>query len=103
MAEDPKGTLIALKEMGYEDFETYGFDPETGTIYGYPVAAFKALLDELGLTTTSGHYGFAGLMESSPEEVSAYVEKRISAAKTLESPLFDLAFCLRRLPQSIWF
>ena len=29
MADDPKGTLIALKAMGYEDFETYGFDPTT--------------------------------------------------------------------------
>lgn len=94
MAEDPKGTLITLKEMGYEDFETYGFDPETGTIYGYSVTAFKALLDELGLTVTSGHYGFAGLMESSPEEVSAYVEKCISAAKTLESPYLTWPFVL---------
>ena len=94
MAEDPKGTLIALKEMGYEDFETYGFDPETGTIYGYPVAAFKALLDELGLTVSSGHYGFAGLMEASPAEVSAYVEKCITAAKTLESPYLTWPFVL---------
>lgn len=94
MAEDPKGTLIALKEMGYEDFETYGFDPETGTIYGYTVAAFKALLDELGLTVTSGHYGFTGLMEASPAEVSAYVEKCIAAAKILESPYLTWPFVL---------
>lgn len=94
MAKDPKGTLIALKEMGYEDFETYGFDPETGTIYGYPVAAFKTLLDELGLTTTSGHYGFAGLMEASPEEVLAYVAKCIVAAKTLESHYLTWPFVL---------
>ena len=94
MAKDPKGTLIALKEMGYEDFETYGFDPETATIYGYPVAEFKAILDELGLTTTSGHYGFAGLMEASPDEVSAYVAKCIAAAKTLESPYLTWPFVL---------
>lgn len=94
MAKDPKGTLIALKEMGYEDFETYGFDPETATIYGYPVAVFKSILDELGLTTTSGHYGFAGLMEASPEEVSAYVTKCIAAAKTLESPYLTWPFVL---------
>ena len=96
MAEDPKGTLIALKEMGYEDFETYGFNPETGTIYGYTVAEFKALLDELGLTTTSGHYGFAALMETSPEGVSAYVEKCIAAAKILESPYLTWPFVLEQ-------
>ena len=53
MAKDPLGTLNALKAMGYEDFETYGFDAATGTIYGYPVAEFKAILDELGLSTSS--------------------------------------------------
>ena len=94
MADDPKGTLITLKAMGYEDFETYGFDAETGTIYGYTVEAFKAILDELQLTTTSGHYGFAGLMEASPAEVSAYVEKCIAAAKTLESPYLTWPFVL---------
>ena len=94
MEKDPLGTLKALKTMGYEDFETYGFDPETGTIYGYPVAEFKAVLDELGLTTTSGHYGFARLMEASPAEVSAYVAKCIAAAKTLESPYLTWPFVL---------
>jgi len=94
MADDPKGTLIALKAMGYEDFETYGFNVETEMIYGYPVEEFKAILDELGLTTTSGHYGFAGLMEASPEEVKAYVEKCIVAAKTLESSYLTWPFVL---------
>jgi len=28
MAINPIGTLQKVKEMGYEDFETYGFDPE---------------------------------------------------------------------------
>ena len=94
MADDPKGTLIALKAMGYEDFEIYGFDATTNTIYGYPVEEFKTILDELGLTTTSGHYGFASLMEASPLEVSAYVEKCIAAAKILESPYLTWPFVL---------
>ena len=34
MAEDPIGTLKQLKAMGYEDFETYGYDPKTESIYG---------------------------------------------------------------------
>ena len=94
MASDPKGTLIALKEMGYEDFETYGFDANTGTIYGYTVVTFKTLLDDLGLSTSSGHYDFAGLMEASPEEVSVYVEKCIAAAKTLGSSYLTWPFVL---------
>lgn len=94
MAKDPLGTLNALKEMGYEDFETYGFDAATGTIYGYPVAEFKAILDQLGLSTSSGHYGFATLMEASPAEVEAYVAKCIAAAKTLESEYLTWPFVL---------
>ena len=35
MAEDPLGTLKQLKAMGYQDFEIYGFDPKTESIYGY--------------------------------------------------------------------
>ena len=103
MADDPKGTLIALKAMGYEDFETYGFNVETEMIYGYPVEEFKAILDELGLTTTSGHYGFAGLMEASPEEVKAYVEKCIVAAKTLESSYLTWPFVLEEYRNSEGF
>jgi len=52
------------------------------------------LIAELGLTTSSGHYGFASLMEASPAEVSAYVEKCIAAAKTLESPYLTWPFVL---------
>ena len=35
MAEDPIGTLKALKAMGYQDFETYGYDHENDTFYGF--------------------------------------------------------------------
>ena len=34
MEKDPIETLKKLKLMGYEDFETYGFDPNTNKIYG---------------------------------------------------------------------
>ena len=86
MAEDPIGTLKQLKAMGYEDFETYGYDPKTESIYGFAVVEFKALLDELGLTTTSGHYGFSNYFNASDEELRWFVAQCIKAAKTLESP-----------------
>ena len=34
MEKDPVATLKALRDMGYEDFEHYGFDAEKGTYYG---------------------------------------------------------------------
>lgn len=94
MEENPKATLSALKQMGYQDFETYGFDANSETIYGYSVAEFKTILDEMNLTTSSGHYGFTELMESSPEQVRLYVEKCIAAAKTLESEYLTWPFVM---------
>lgn len=41
MAKDPIETLQKVKEMGYEDFETYGFDPKTKMIYGFKPTEFK--------------------------------------------------------------
>ena len=86
MAKDPKGTLVALKAMGYQDFETYGYDPKTETIYGYSLKEFKAILDELELTTTSGHYGFSDYFNATEEELDWFVAQCIKAAKSLDSP-----------------
>ena len=46
MAKDPLATLRALKAMGYEDFEIYGYDAETNKIYGYDPKEFKIILLE---------------------------------------------------------
>ena len=37
MEKDPIGTLKALKEMGYLHFESYGYDAEAKTYYGYEI------------------------------------------------------------------
>ena len=54
------------------------------TVMVYP--EFKAVLDELGLTTTSGHYGFSDYFNATQEELRWFVDQCIKAAKTLESP-----------------
>ena len=71
LAKDPVDTLKKLKKMGYEDFETYGFNPKTKKIYGFKILEFKEILDDLNLTTTSGHYGFSEYFNSSDDEFSA--------------------------------
>ena len=86
MVKDPKGTLVKLKAMGYQDFETYGYDPKTETIYGYSLKEFKSILDELELTTTSGHYGFSDYFNATEEELDWFVAQCIKAAKSLNSP-----------------
>ncbi len=55
MAKDPIGTLKKVAEIGYTDVELAGYYERK--FYGMPPIAFKRLLNELGLTTNSGHVG----------------------------------------------
>jgi sugar phosphate isomerase/epimerase len=53
MNKDPAGTLKQLAAMGYKYVEHAGYG--NGKFYGYEPAAFKTLLDGLGLKMSSGH------------------------------------------------
>lgn len=86
LAKDPVDTLKKLKKMGYEDFETYGFNPKTKKIYGFKIPEFKEILDDLNLTTTSGHYGFSEYFNSSDDELKRFVDHCIIASKKLNAP-----------------
>ena len=85
MAKDPLATIKALKEMGYEDFEFYGFDADKGLIYGYTPSELKHILDDLQLSITSGHYSFSPYLEKSEDELKYYVNQCIKAARALDS------------------
>ncbi len=85
MAERPVETLKALKAMGYEDFEIYGFDADKGLIYGFKPLEFKQILDDLELSVTSGHYGFSPYLEKSEDELKGFVDRCIRCAKELQS------------------
>ncbi len=86
MNKDPIGTLKAVKKMGYEDFELFGFDGEKGTYYGYPAADFKNILEDLELTASSGHYGFAPFLNKPIDELKRFVDQCIRGASTLGKP-----------------
>lgn len=85
MAIDPIKTLKALKQMGYRDFEVYGFDEHKELFYGFKAPEFKQILDDLGLTVTSGHYGFSPYLHSSAEDLKWFVDQCIIGAKKLNS------------------
>lgn len=85
MALDPVKTLKALKAMGYQDFEIYGFDDEKGEYYGFKSADFKRFLDDLELSVTSGHYGFSPYLGKSEEEMARFVDRCIAGAEALDS------------------
>tara|TARA_B110000091_G_scaffold49233_1_gene54121 strand:- start:35 stop:826 length:792 start_codon:yes stop_codon:yes gene_type:complete len=92
MAWDPLDTLNRLKVMGYQDFETYGFQADTKTIYGFKITEFKQVLDDLGITTTSGHYSFPDYFTASEEDLSRYVNQCIQTATILKSPYITWPF-----------
>lgn len=86
MNRDPMGTLEAVQEMGYEDFEIYGFDPEPVTYYGLGAARFKGHLDSLGLTVSSGHYGFSDYFDAPDDRIRWFTDRCIQGALALGSP-----------------
>ena len=86
MAKDPIETLKKVKSMGYQDFETYGYDPSTNKIYGFKVNDFKQILDDLELTTTSGHFAFADYFNATKDQLNWFVDQCIQASKTLNAP-----------------
>ena len=86
MNEDPIGTLKLVKAMGYEDFEIYGFDDEKVTYYGIQASDFKKSLEDLELTVTSGHYGFAPYLDKPEDDLKRFVDQCILGAKALDAP-----------------
>lgn len=85
MAKDPIATLKALKTLGYQDFEIYGFDAEKKMYYGYKASDFKKILDDLDLSVSSGHYGFSPYLEASDDDLKRYVDQCIKGAHSLNS------------------
>ena len=85
MGVKPIETLQALKAMGYSDFEIYGFDADKGTVYGFTPTEFKGVVDDLGLSVSSGHYGFSPFLHKSDEDLKRFVDQCIKAAKEMDS------------------
>jgi len=85
MAKDPIATLKALKGMGYEDFELYGYDDVSDKFYGFNSTEFKKQLDDLELTIMSGHYHFSPYLLKSDDELKKFVDRCINGAKNIGS------------------
>lgn len=84
MTKDAIVTLKALKAMGYEDFETFGFDSEKGIYYGYKASEFKKILEDLQITASSGHYGFSSYLDKSNDDLNRFVDQCIKGALALD-------------------
>lgn len=85
MAKDPLATLKALKRMGYEDFEHFGFDENKMTYYGFSFSDFKSMLTDLDVSVSSGHYKFTDFLLKTDEEIVDFTRKCIEGAQAMGS------------------
>ena len=97
LSKDVRGTIRKIAAVGYEDCETYGYDPEKIQYYGMPAASFRQLLADNAMISTSGHYDFSKYFDKPGDELMRYVDQCITGAKALGQayitwPWLDPAF-----------
>jgi sugar phosphate isomerase/epimerase len=92
MAKDPVGTLKQAAALGYRNFETYGFEPDSLKFYGMPARDFRKRLDDLGLTTTTGHYDQHRYLAQPAEAMTAYMDRCIEGALALNQKYITWAW-----------
>ena len=92
MAKDAVGTLKRVAELGYQNLETYGFEPGSLRYYSRSALEFKRVLDDLGLTTTSGHYDLHAYLAQPAAAMTAYVDRCIQGAQALNQQYITWAW-----------
>lgn len=81
IGKDVKGVIEKVAQTGFKEVETYGYDSSKG-FWGLKAKEFKSLLDNNGLTSPSGHFGFENFINSGKlDDLKPYVE----AANVLNS------------------
>ena len=83
MRTDIDGTLTRIAALGYEEVETYGFDPAALAYYGLPAKDFADRLRARKITTPSGHYDLNQFAATSVDDLKRYVDRCIEGAKVL--------------------
>ena len=81
MARDAAGTLTRVAALGYQEVETYGFDPEAIGYYKRPAREFAQMLRDNGLTSPSGHYDLNRFATASDADLNRYVDRCIEGAR----------------------
>jgi sugar phosphate isomerase/epimerase len=92
MTKDAVGTLKQAAALGYKNFETYGFEPESVKYYGMPAREFSKVLDDLGLTTTTGHYDLHRFVAKPAAAMRVYIDQCIEGAMALSQKYITWAW-----------
>ena len=85
MRTDVDGTLNRIAALGYEEVETYGFDPQALSYYGLPAKTFAERLRALKIATPSGHYDL-NQFAANVDDLQRYVDRCIEGARVLGQP-----------------
>jgi sugar phosphate isomerase/epimerase len=83
MARDAVGTLKRIAALGYQEVETYGFEPDGLGYYDMPAREFAQRLRDLGLTSPSGHYDLNRFAGAPDADLDRYVDRCIDGAQLL--------------------
>jgi sugar phosphate isomerase/epimerase len=83
MARDVAGTLKRIAALGYQEVETYGFDPQGPGYYNLPAREFAQRLRDHGLTAVSGHYDLNRFATASDADLDRYVDRCLDGARIL--------------------
>jgi len=83
MSKDVAGSIKKIASIGYEDCETYGYDPVQGKYYGLKATDFKQLLADNNMITTSGHYDFTKYFDKPADELMQFVDQCVEGGHAL--------------------
>ncbi len=83
MRQDVDDTLKRVAGIGYEEVETYGFDPEAIRYYGLDAKAFAHRLQDLNLASPSGHYDLNQYVNTGIDQLTRYMDRCIQGAHAL--------------------
>ena len=83
MRQDLDGTLKRIASIGYEEVETYGFNPQATGYYGISAKEFAQKLRANNLTAPSGHYDLNRFVSTSVDDLKAYMDRCIEGAHAL--------------------
>ena len=84
MAKDAVGSLKKIAAIGYEDLETYGYNPDQNKYYGLNAKDFKKVLEDNNLTTSTGHYDLFLYLDKPVDSLKKYVDQCITGAHALD-------------------
>jgi sugar phosphate isomerase/epimerase len=83
MNQDAAGSLQRVAAMGYEEVETYGLDVDALSYYRVPARDFLRRLQDLNLTTPSGHYDLQRFLNAPADDMNRYVDRCAEGARIL--------------------